>query len=334
MNELANKANLQDQVGRVFGVSNMKRLYQEAASGSAAAPGPKRPNENDGSDELVCSICFDLAVDAVQVSCCGALHCRACISKCTACPMCRNPVLELVPDIRRERLSAATLRQCPHQGCAFEGNRASVASHEEDCEFVPRAVLKEKNLLLQREALQAANASKIRIEQLEARQRAFVACAMSAQPAMSALRLIHNVCPSKQVFEIDRSAAGEHCVCVWRESAFVPCADAAKVTGQEHVDRMLLTCDADLISRTLSAQSAEVDVSKGRCYKCGASGHWAKECYVSQEATVNERLFYAGCCSHCGIPLQERGLAHLHTEGSGKFCKLPRLFLDVSLRCC
>lgn len=71
----------------------MKRLYQEAASGSAAAPGPKRPNENDGSDELMCSICFDLAVDAVQVSCCGALHCRACISKCTACPMCRNPCL-------------------------------------------------------------------------------------------------------------------------------------------------------------------------------------------------------------------------------------------------
>ncbi len=305
----------------------------------------------------MCSICFDLAVDAVQVSCCGALHCRACISKCTACPMCRNPVLELVPDIRRERLSAATLRQCPHQGCAFEGNRASVVSHEEDCEFIPRAVLKAKNLLLQREALQAANASKIRIEQLEARQRAFVACAMSAQPAVSALRLMHSICPTKQVFEIDRSAAGSngHCVCVWRESAFVPCADAAKVTGQEHADRMLLTCDADLISRTLSvssacifthfchskltprnqsSQNAEVDVSKGRCYKCGASGHWAKECYVSQEATINERLFYAGCCSHCGIPLQERGLAHLHTEGSGKFCKLPRLFLDVSRRCC
>jgi hypothetical protein len=63
-----------------------------------------------GSDELMCSICFDLAVDAVQVSCCGALHCRACISKCTACEMCRNPVPELVPDIRRERLSAAALR--------------------------------------------------------------------------------------------------------------------------------------------------------------------------------------------------------------------------------
>ena len=55
------------------------------------------PNENDGSDELMCSICFDLAVDAVQVSCCGALHCRACISKCTAWEMCRNPVPELVP---------------------------------------------------------------------------------------------------------------------------------------------------------------------------------------------------------------------------------------------
>ncbi len=165
--------------------------------------------------------------------------------------MCRDPVPELVPDIRRERLSAATLRQCSHQGCTFEGNRASVSFHEEVCELVPRALLKEKILLLQREALQAANASKIRIEQLEARQRAFVACALSAQPAVSALRLMHSVDPTKQVFEIDRSAAGanEHCVCVWRESAFVPCADAAKVTGQVHVDRMWR--DADLISRTL-----------------------------------------------------------------------------------
>ena len=90
---------------------------------------------------------------------------------------------------------------------------------------------------------------------------------------------------------------------------------------------------SNLTTPTQDPQNADIGIlGKGRCYKCGAAGHWAKECSVSQEATVNERLFNAGCCSHCGIPLQAEGLAHLHMEGSGKFCQLPRLFLDVS-RC-
>ncbi len=88
---------------------------------------------------------------------------------------------------------------------------------------------------------------------------------------------------------------------------------------------------SNLTTPTQDPQNADIGIlGKGRCYKCGAAGHWAKECCVSQDATVNERLFNAGCCSHCGIPLQAEGLAHLHMEGSGKFCQLPRLFLDVS----
>jgi hypothetical protein len=115
----------------------MKRL-----SSSCSAAAPKR--QNDDIEELKCSICFDLAVDAVQVSCCGALHCSDCISKCAACPMCRNAVVRWVSDFRRERLSAAALRQCPNQGCAFEGNRASLMAHQEECDFLPRVFLKHK----------------------------------------------------------------------------------------------------------------------------------------------------------------------------------------------
>jgi hypothetical protein len=47
---------------------------------------------------------------------------------------------------------------------------------------------------------------------------------------------------------------------------------------------------------------------------------------------LNELLFAAGCCSHCGIPMHVEGLAQLHAEGAGQFCKLPKTFLDVS-RC-
>jgi hypothetical protein len=214
----------------------MKRL-----SSSCSAAAPKR--QNDDIEELKCSICFDLAVDAVQVSCCGALHCSDCISKCAACPMCRNAVVRWVSDFRRERLSAAALRQCPNQGCAFEGNRASLMAHQEECDFLPRVFLKHKLKCL----LDAASVHSASIVSLQAQQLALMACALGAQPAVSALRLLYNLCPSRFIFEVDRSAAHaqEHCVCVWRDSAFVQ--SQPKMTYQQFVEQE----DAKLVCRTL-----------------------------------------------------------------------------------
>jgi hypothetical protein len=159
--------------------------------------------------------------------------------------MCRNAVVRWVSDFRRERLSAAALRQCPNQGCTFEGNRASLKAHEEECNFLPRAFLTHKIEMLQREMLDAASAHSASIVSLQAQQLALMACALGAQPAVSALRLLYNLCPSRFIFEVDRSAAHAQEHCVWRDSAFVQ--SHSKMTYQQFVEQE----DAKLVCRTL-----------------------------------------------------------------------------------
>ena len=158
---------------------------------------PKRQrSEPEENEEMQCLICLDLVVDAVQVSCCGALHCRACILHCTVCPQCRRAIPSIVPDFRRERLSAAALRHCPQQenGCQFRGNRASVANHEEICDFVPRALLRTR--IGKAEAENFASIQRI---------KEFMKCALNPQPAAAALRFFYSICASKGVFEISRA---------------------------------------------------------------------------------------------------------------------------------
>ena len=104
-------------------------------------PNPKR-HYSEEQEELKCSICFVLVIDAVQVICCGTLFCRACICKCATWSLCRKP-FSIIPDVRCERLSAAAVRQC--SWCSFKGNRASVADHEaRECHLVPVGVMRKK----------------------------------------------------------------------------------------------------------------------------------------------------------------------------------------------
>ena len=112
-------------------MSSKKHVSVSPASVPTAVKRPRAAA--DENEELQCLICFELVVDAVQVRCCGALHCRACISQCEKCPMCRKPVNAdtIIPDVRCERLSAAAIRPCSYaeEGCVFKANRASVAAH-------------------------------------------------------------------------------------------------------------------------------------------------------------------------------------------------------------
>jgi hypothetical protein len=201
---------------------------------SVSTAGKRLRASADENEELHCPICFELLVDAVQVRCCGALHCRACISKCATCPMCRKPVNAdtIMPDVRCERMSAAVIRTCSYveEGCAFEGNRAAVAAHEELCDYVPRSVLREKiqklkndmreqlhahlterlNLTLENSAI--SKRAKTAKKQM---QQALVSCALGPQPAQSALRVLYKLHADTEVYEIDREAAKgrSHAVC-------------------------------------------------------------------------------------------------------------------------
>ncbi len=178
----------------------------------------------EDNEELTCCICFDLAVDAVQVSCCGALHCRTCISKCTACPMCRGPVVSVLSDFRRERLSAAALRPCLNAGCTFQGTRAAVIAHEDVCQYVPRGTFLAKIARLQSELEGALAAHADQIEQMrnqmQLSQRSLMACALGADPAISAMQYLYG---AKNVFAVERAAAHarQHSICFWIERAFV-----------------------------------------------------------------------------------------------------------------
>ena len=138
---------------------------------------------SEGDDDLVCPICTDLAVDSCQVTCCGALFCRACITPVAAarspkCPMCWavcGPD-KVVPDVRSERASKNTTRPCRHKarGCTFKGDREAVVKHEPGCGHVPpvdfpkknaeleqqltQLTLDQQNLLVERDALKSESA--------------------------------------------------------------------------------------------------------------------------------------------------------------------------------
>ena len=223
-------------------MSSKKRVSVSPASVSTAVK--RQRAASDENEELQCLICFELVVDAVQVRCCGALHCRACISKCDKCPQCRKPVNAdaIIPDVRCERLSAAAIRPCSYaeEGCVFKANRASVAAHEELCDYVPRSVLREKiqklehdrdeqilalvrqtrthmgeKLRLMKEISVVSERAEIEQYEISERaeyaknqmQQALVECALGPQPAQAALRVLYQMPADHEVFEIDREAA-------------------------------------------------------------------------------------------------------------------------------
>jgi hypothetical protein len=249
-----------------------KRLSGSSSSISAADPKRQRC-ELDDNEELKCSICFDLVVDAVQVRCCGALHCRACISKCATCPLCRKPLgaENIISDVRCERLSAAATRQCSHaaNGCTFKGNRASVTAHEALCDFIPSGVLrneiqklnealmvnstnfermKAEKMKLQQELnkiqklnealmVNSTNFERMKAEKMKLQQE-LIKCALGPEPAAAAMRVLHHISAGKAVFVIDRAAASGNSqwICSWFESEFVPFQQ--KLTPQQYLQQI------------------------------------------------------------------------------------------------
>ena len=278
--------------------SHMSREKRCPPSISAAEPKRHHSEENE---ELMCSICFDLVVDAVQVGCCGALHCRACIVKCTTCPLCREPLRaeNLYLDVRRERLSAAALRQCCHaeNGCIFKGNRASVIAHEPLCDFVPPGVFRNSIQKLQRELEEALLLNSTNVERMTKLQRTLMNCALGPEPAIQAIRVLHSIHVENSIFAIDRAAsAGKlHWVCSWFGAA-----NKNKMKPKAFLD-------LELFREVLQGgEGYQADAVNQRCFTCGTMGHWAHDC-ILHTSTINQQLFNAGCCSNCGIPVAAAG---------------------------
>lgn len=97
-------------------------------------PPKKRSREElEEEDELRCNICLEVMQDAVQTECCGNGFCSTCLETAVSikrtCPTCRSDDVQSLPDPRMKRRCAAQMHPCPHDGCAFRGNRAALAAH-------------------------------------------------------------------------------------------------------------------------------------------------------------------------------------------------------------
>jgi hypothetical protein len=196
-------------------MSSKKRVSLSPAS---AANFKRHASLHDESD-LQCLICHELVLDATQTTCCGAMHCRRCISHWMesrpTCPSCRKPLSadEVVPDARNERLSAARLRACAYaqHGCKFEGNRTAVSSHEQECESVPRSVLRQAARLVENEWEQRLLEKDQQIDSLEQfcerqemiRER-LLRSALGPDPANNAIRIMYGFSPCKFLARVKR----------------------------------------------------------------------------------------------------------------------------------
>jgi hypothetical protein len=127
----------------------------------------------------------------------------------------------IIPDARCERLSAARHRMCPYaeNGCVFGGIRSSVAAHEQQCDFVPRSVMKEKItemgaviaakdkeiLKKHKDGARAADLVVARelIPVLEG-QKTLMQCALGPDPAKSALRALYRLSPLHAIVKVKR----------------------------------------------------------------------------------------------------------------------------------
>jgi hypothetical protein len=168
------------------------------------------------NDELLCMICLELANAATQVTCCGARHCRVCISRCKICPNCRQSVsaINIVCDVRCERLSAAALRPCIQaaNGCRFEGNRVEVAAHEESCKFEPSfSVLQrlQSTVVLYKAVVQDTVLLSKKTEELMTQSlklsAKYMKAALGALPIQEAMRLFHNIGSDRSIHQVSRA---------------------------------------------------------------------------------------------------------------------------------
>lgn len=85
-------------------------------------------------DDLKCSICLDIANDAVETFCCFQVHCSTCISTLNECPNCRA-YLQTRPSMVVRRIIGRLPIACPNKECKFQTTRGDLDLHLMKCEF-------------------------------------------------------------------------------------------------------------------------------------------------------------------------------------------------------
>ena len=93
-------------------------------------------------DEVECIICYELADNAHQTSCCGSTVCLQCANKWkerrNSCPQCRKGPLRLIEDPKTQRRITGATVYCPNYpfGCDWVDGFGCVVQHlAADCEI-------------------------------------------------------------------------------------------------------------------------------------------------------------------------------------------------------
>lgn len=86
-------------------------------------------------DEFNCSICLEIAENAVETSCCHHLFCEVCLNrhKSDECPQCRRHFKALVSHIPR-RIIGNMPTTCPYDNCGVSLCRADLSEHQRHCD--------------------------------------------------------------------------------------------------------------------------------------------------------------------------------------------------------
>lgn len=85
-------------------------------------------------DDLTCSICLDIASDAVETDCCHHIYCHACVGSLDMCPTCRMK-LSFKPSIIIRRMIGKMPVRCPNAGCNATTTRSNLSDHKKSCAF-------------------------------------------------------------------------------------------------------------------------------------------------------------------------------------------------------
>ena len=87
-------------------------------------------------DSMTCPICFELAVDAVETSCCHQVYCQPCLSLVgnRSCPQCRQQFDMQISHISR-RIIGSMPTPCSIKGCNKRVMRSELKDHELQCTY-------------------------------------------------------------------------------------------------------------------------------------------------------------------------------------------------------
>lgn len=85
-------------------------------------------------DSMTCPICFEIANNAVETSCCHQVYCEYCLSVVgnQPCPQCRQPFTMQVSHISRRIIGSMPVT-CSVKGCNAKVMRSELKDHELGC---------------------------------------------------------------------------------------------------------------------------------------------------------------------------------------------------------